>query len=152
MKIIISESQSDSILHNMLDEIFDGHIMKFEKDSRNFYVGDKLLMILSPTTATLDKTILKKLTENLFFESMKDLRDGVRDWINDNFGVRKTAEKFMGVNFFNLIGADEPPKERKKPVREKLPPKEKKSPEQIKKERQGYSKFLKYQKEFDKNK
>jgi len=152
MKIIISESQSDSILHNMLDEIFDGYIMKFEKDSRNFYVGDKLLMILSPTTATLDKTILKKLTENLFFESMKDLRDGVRDWINDNFGVRKTAEKFMGVNFSNLIGTDEPPKERKKPVREKLPPKEKKSPEQIKKERQGYSKFLKYQKEFDKNK
>jgi len=152
MKIIISEQQGDSILHNMLDEFFLGHVMKFEKDKRNFYVDGTLLMSLSPTTVTIDKSLLKKIEDQLFFDSINDLKEGVRSWINKNFGMRKTAERFMGVKFSNLKGETEVPKERKIPVREKLPPKEKKSEEQIQREREGYSNFLKHRKEFEKSK
>ena len=151
MKIIIVEQQVESLLHEMLNNLFKGYKMRFEDDVRNFYVGDKLLMTVKPTMAIIDKSILKRIEEVFFFQTVKDMKDEIRSWINNNFGIRKTAEKLLGVQFQNLNGEIDLPKEKKKPVRDKSLPKEKKSEEQIKREREGYSKFLKHRKEFEKN-
>jgi len=150
MKIIINEQQSGSLLQEMLDDIFNGYEMKFEGEGRNVYVDGQLLMTINPTSAIIDKSILNKINDIFFFQTSKDMKDEIRNWININFGIKKTAEKLLGIKFQNFTGEEEPPqKEKKKPQREKKPPKEKKSEEQIRREREGYSNFLKYKKEFE---
>jgi len=150
MKIIVTESQSHPLLYNILEDIFKGYKQKYEGNVRNIYVDGNLLMVIGTTSATLDKSILNQISSVLFFENIQDIKDPIKEWIRNNFGVSNRGEINYGIKFQNLLGVPEPPKERKKPVRDKLLPEPKKSEEQIKREREGYSNFLKYKKDWEK--
>jgi hypothetical protein len=149
MRVLMSEQESSTLLHEILDGIFDGYEIKYEGDGRNIYVDGNLFMILNPTSSVIDKTILEKIQNILYYDNMSDFKDEVRRWIIDNFGIKKSSEPRYGIQFKNLLGAPEPPKVKKIIERERKPAMPKKTREQLRKEREGYSNYLKAQKEFE---
>jgi len=149
MKIIITEQQHSTLLSSLLDDMFKNYKLKYEGDLRNVYVDGNLLMQIGSTTANIDKTILNKTKEVLFYDSMKDFKDEVRNWVVSNFGVKKGMETLYGIQFKNLIGLPEPPKERKRVVKDKKTETPKKSEEQKKREREGYKDWVKYMKDME---
>jgi len=100
MKYIITENQSNFLLHDNLDEMFKGHTIKFvETGEMLIYVGDKLMMVKEPGRAVLSKDILDKAQNTLFYDSMKDFKDSVRAWVVNNFYIKPGNETLFGINF-----------------------------------------------------
>ena len=65
MKIIISEQQSNFLLHDLLDELFKGYREEYVATGEKLiYVGDKLMMIWQPTKAILSKDIMERYKGN----------------------------------------------------------------------------------------
>ena len=141
MKIIITEGQQKSLLHTILDDMFEGAVMKYEGDARNYYVDGNLMMQVFPNNAYVDKSILEKTKDSLFYDTMNDFKDEVKKWVISTVGVKNPS--WFKISLKNLLGTPEPPKEKKKPVREKNPPKEKKTKEQRKKERDAWIEITK---------
>ena len=103
MKFIISEQQSNFILHDILDDMFKGHKEVFVGTGEKLvYVGDKLMMVWFPTKAILSKDILDEVQNVLFYDSMKDFKDSVRDWLLKNFPVKMGQGPIYGITFKNF--------------------------------------------------
>ena len=103
MKIILSEQQSNFILHDILDEMFKGHkVVYVETGEKLIYVGDKLMMVWFPTKAILSKDILNEVQNVLFYETMKDFKDSVREWLIKNFPVKTGQGPIFGITFKNF--------------------------------------------------
>lgn len=118
MRYIITESQSNFLLHDILTEMFEGYTKKFvETGEMLIYVGDKLMMVKEPTRAVLSKDILEKVQGILFYDTMNDFKDSVRDWVLENFPVRKGSETLYGINFKNFDDGVKIVKHRKNKVK-----------------------------------
>jgi hypothetical protein len=115
MKIIITEQQANELLTSMLEEMFDGYEIKYEKDHRNIYVDGKLMAQLGPTSGIVSLDAFNNLKDNLFFTSDKELREDVTKWIFDKFGGKSGVAKY-GIKFKKLHG-----EERDLPVKIKKP-------------------------------
>lgn len=103
MKIIISEEQSNFLLHNLLDDMFKGYKEIYAtSEEKLIYVGDKLMMIKMPTKAILSHEILEKVQNVLFYDTMKDFKDSVKSWVLNNFPVRTSAAPVYGISFKNF--------------------------------------------------
>jgi hypothetical protein len=155
MKYVITEQQQGGILHSVLDDMFSDFEIKFEGDNRMVYSNDELLGIFEPTRCILTKKILDYVNNNLFYDSIGDIKSEIKKWVLKNFGVKKSAEQMYGINFKDFSGKPEVKKEKPKySRREPTQPKIKKTPEQRKRERQGYydtmSQIEKDRKEIDK--
>ncbi len=155
MKYVITEQQQGGILHSVLDDMFSDFEIKFEGDNRMVYSDDELLGIFEPTRCILTKKILDYVNNNLFYDSIGDIKSEIKKWVLKNFGVKKSAEQMYGINFKDFSGKPEVKKEKPKySRREPAQPKIKKTPEQRKRERQGYydtmSQIEKDRKEIDK--
>lgn len=155
MKYVITEQQQGGILHSVLDDMFSDFEIKFEGDNRMVYSDDELLGIFEPTRCILTKKILDYVNNNLFYDSIGDIKSEIKKWVLKNFGVKKSAEQMYGINFKDFSGKPEVKKEKPKySRREPTQPKIKKTPEQRKRERQGYydtmSQIEKDRKEIDK--
>ena len=102
-KYIITENQSNFLLHDILDEMFEGYTIKFvETGEMLIYVGDKLMMVKEPGRAVFSKDILDKVQNILFYDTMKDFKDSVREWLLKNFHVKSGNETLFGINFKNF--------------------------------------------------
>jgi hypothetical protein len=114
MKIIITEQQSNELLSSMLEDMFNGYEIKFEGDLRNIYVTGKLMAQLGPSSGVVALDAFNELKDNLFFNSDKDLREEVANWIRNKFKSKNNIGKY-GVSFNKLHGQerDLPKKERK---------------------------------------
>jgi len=114
MKIIITEQQANELLTSMLEEMFDGYEIKYEGDYRNIYVNGKLMAQLGPSSGIVSLDAFNELKDNLFFNSDKDLREEVANWIRNKFKSKNNIGKY-GVSFKKLHGQerDLPKKERK---------------------------------------
>jgi hypothetical protein len=114
MKIIITEQQSNELLSSMLEDMFNGYEIKFEGDLRNIYVNGKLMAQLGPSSSVVSLDAFNELKDNLFFNSDKDLREEVANWIRTKFKSKNNIGKY-GVSFKKLHGQerDLPKKERK---------------------------------------
>jgi hypothetical protein len=100
MKYIITENQSNFLLHDILDEMFKGYKTKYvETGEMLVYVGDKLMMIKEPTKAVLSKDIVNEVQNVLFYDTMKDFKDSVRIWLLKNFPVKIGNEGLYGITF-----------------------------------------------------
>jgi len=155
MKYVITEQQQGGILHSVLDDMFSDFEIKFEGDNRMVYSDGELLGIFEPTRCILTKKILDYVNNNLFYDSIGDIKSEIKKWVLKNFGVKKSAEQMYGINFKDFSGKPEVKKEKPKySRREPAQPKIKKTPEQRKRERQGYydtmSQIEKDRKEIDK--
>jgi len=155
MKYVITEQQQGGILHSVLDDMFSDFEIKFEGDNRMVYSNDELLGIFEPTRCILTKKILDYVNNNLFYDSIGDIKSEIKKWVLKNFGVKKSAEQMYGINFKDFSGKPEVKKEKPKySRREPTQPKIKKTLEQRKRERQGYydtmSQIEKDRKEIDK--
>lgn len=102
MRIIITEEQNEKLLSSLLDDLFRGRKVKYEDENRVVYVGNKLMMILDPTRAIIDNDVVDKVKEVLYYNSMKDFKEGVREWIVSRFKVIPSYEKIYGIQFKNL--------------------------------------------------
>ena len=103
MKIIISEQQSNFLLHDLLDEMFEGHRVEYVATGEKLiYVDDKLMMVWHPTKAILSKDILEKVQGELFYDSMKDFKNAIKSWLLKNFPVKQGIEMIYGVSFKNF--------------------------------------------------
>ena len=98
MKIIITEQQLGSVLESMLDDAFKGYEIVFKDNGRNIYVNGKLLAILEPTKGSISADIYHDLKNNIFYDSDKDLKLAISNWVNNTFGVKKGAFKY-GITF-----------------------------------------------------
>lgn len=115
MKIIITEQQANEILTSMLEEMFDGYETKYEGDLRNVYVNGKLMAQLGPSTGIVSLDAFNELKDNLFFNTDKDLREEVANWIRNKFKSKNNIGKY-GVSFKKLHGQERDlPKKPKKP-------------------------------------
>ncbi len=114
MKIIITEQQANELLTSMLEEMFDGYEIKYEGDYRNIYVNGKLMAQLGPSSGIVSLDAFNELKDNLFFNSDKDLKDEVSNWIRNKFKSKNNIGKY-GVTFKKLHGQEKdlPKKERK---------------------------------------
>lgn len=103
MKIIISEQQSNFLLHDLLDELFQGYREEYVATGEKLiYVGDKLMMIWYPTKAIFSKNILEQVQGVLFYDSIKELRSAMKTWLLKNFPVKKGIEMIYGISFKNF--------------------------------------------------
>jgi hypothetical protein len=115
MKIIITEQQANEILTSMLEEMFDGYETKYEGDLRNIYVNGKLMAQLGPSTGIVSLDAFNELKDNLFFNTDKDLREEVANWIRNKFKSKNNIGKY-GISFKKLHGEERDlPKKPKKP-------------------------------------
>ncbi len=114
MKIIITEQQANELITSMLEEMFDGYEIKYEGDYRNIYVNGKLMAQLGPSSGIVSLDAFNELKDNLFFNSDKDLKDEVSNWIRNKFKSKNNIGKY-GVTFKKLHGQEKdlPKKERK---------------------------------------
>jgi hypothetical protein len=114
MKIIITEQQANEILTSMLEEMFDGYETKFEGDLRNIYVNGKLMAQLGSSSGIVSLDAFNELKDNLFFNSDKDLKEEVGNWVRNKFKSKNNIGKY-GISFKKLHGQerDLPKKERK---------------------------------------
>jgi len=114
MKIIITEQQANEILTSMLEEMFDGYETKFEGDLRNIYVSGKLMAQLGPSSGIVSLDAFNELKDNLFFNSDKDLKEEVGNWVRNKFKSKNNIGKY-GISFKKLHGQEKdlPKKERK---------------------------------------
>ena len=103
MRIILTEQQIGSVLDSMLDDAFKGYEVVFKDNGRNIYVNGKLLAILEPTKGSISADIYHDLKNNLFYDSDKDLKSAISDWVNKTFGVKKVGFKY-GISFKKLQG------------------------------------------------
>jgi hypothetical protein len=103
MKIIITEQQLGSVLDSMLDDAFKGYEVVFKDNGRNIYVNGKLLAILEPTKGSISADIYHDLKNNLFYDSDKDLKLAISNWVDKTFGVKKGGFKY-GITFKKLQG------------------------------------------------
>lgn len=103
MKFIISEQQSNFLLHDLLDEMFEDHYLVWSKGGeRLIFVKDKLMMVLNPTKAILSKDILEKVQGVLFYDSMNDFKKSVREWFLNHFPVSINNANMYGFTFKDL--------------------------------------------------
>jgi len=115
MKIIITEQQANEILTSMLEEMFDGYETKFEGDLRNIYVNGKLMAQLGPSSGIVSLDAFNELKDNLFFNSDKDLKEEVGNWVRNKFKSKNNIGKY-GISFKKLHGEERDlPKKPKKP-------------------------------------
>ena len=115
MKIIITEQQLGSVLDSMLDEAFKGHEVVFKDNGRHIYVNGKLLAILEPTKGSISTDIYYDLKNNIFYDSDKDLKLAISNWVDKTFGVKKGTFKY-GITFKKLQGDEKDlPKKPRKP-------------------------------------
>jgi hypothetical protein len=105
MKIIITEQQLGSVLDSMLDDTFKGYEVVYKDNGRNIYVNGKLLAILEPTKGSISADIYHDLKNNLFYDSDKDLKLAISNWVDKTFGVKKGAFKY-GITFKKLQGGE----------------------------------------------
>lgn len=100
MKYILTEEQSNFLLHDMLDQMFKGHTEVYATpEEKLIYVGDKLLMIRMPTKAILSKDILNQVQNVLFYDTMKDFKDSVKSWVLSNFPAKSGIAGNYGISF-----------------------------------------------------
>ena len=115
MKIIITEQQSNELLSSMLEDMFNGYEIKFEGDLRNIYVNGKLMAQLGPSSGVVSLDAFNELKDNLFFNSDKDLREDVANWVRNKFKSKNNIGKY-GVSFKKLHGQERDlPKKPRKP-------------------------------------
>ena len=114
MKIIITEQQLGSVLDSMLDDTFEGYEVVFKDNGRNIYVNGKLLAILEPTKGTISADIYHDLKNNIFYDSDKDLKLAISDWVDKTFGVKKGGFKY-GISFKKLHGDEKDVPKKQKP-------------------------------------
>jgi hypothetical protein len=115
MKIIITEQQANELMFSMLEDMFDGYEIKHERDHRNIYVNGKLMAQLGPTSGILSLDAFNKLKDNLFYNSDKDLKTDVTNWIRDKFKT-KNRVGIYGLSFKKLHGEERDlPKKIRKP-------------------------------------
>ena len=115
MKIIITEQQANELLTSMLEEMFDGYETKYEGDLRNIYVNGKLMAQLGPSSGVVSLDAFNELKDNLFFNSDKDLREDVANWVRNKFKSKNNIGKY-GVSFKKLHGQERDlPKKPRKP-------------------------------------
>ncbi|MCX7353064.1 MAG: hypothetical protein NTW22_07380 [Proteobacteria bacterium] len=93
MKIIITEQQSNELLSSMLEDMFNDYEIKFEGDLRNIYVNGKLMAQLGPSSGVVSLDAFNELKDNLFFNSDKDLREEVANWIRNKFKSKNNIGK-----------------------------------------------------------
>ena len=115
MKIVITEQQANELLTSMLEEMFDGYEIKYEGDLRNIYVNGKLMAQLGPSSGIISLDAFNELKDNLFFNSDKDLREDVANWVRNKFKSKNNIGKY-GISFKKLHGQERDlPKKPKKP-------------------------------------
>jgi hypothetical protein len=115
MKYIITEQQSTELVTSYLDDMFQGHKIRFEGDLRNIYVGEKLMAQLGPTNGVVSLDAFNELKDNLFFSSDKDLREEVANWVRNEFKSKNNIGKY-GISFKKLHGQERDlPKKIRKP-------------------------------------
>ena len=115
MKIVITEQQANELLTSMLEEMFDGYEIKYEGDFRNIYVNGKLMAQLGPSSGVVSLDAFNELKDNLFFNSDKDLREDVANWVRNKFKSKNNIGKY-GVSFKKLHGQERDlPKKPRKP-------------------------------------
>ena len=115
MKIIITEQQANELLSSMLEDMFNGYEIKFEGDLRNIYVNGKLMAQLGPSSGVISLDAFNELKDNLFFNSDKDLREDVANWVRNKFKSKNNIGKY-GISFKKLHGQEKDlPKKPKKP-------------------------------------
>jgi hypothetical protein len=115
MKIIITEQQANELLTSMLEDMFDGYETKFEGDLRNIYVNGKLMAQLGPSSGIVSLDAFNELKDNLFFNSDKDLKEEVGNWVRNKFKSKNNIGKY-GISFKKLHGQERDlPKKPKKP-------------------------------------
>jgi hypothetical protein len=115
MKIIITEQQANELLTSMLEDMFNGYEIKYEGDLRNIYVNGKLMAQLGPSSGVVSLDAFNELKDNLFFNSDKDLREEVANWIRNKFKSKNNIGKY-GVSFKKLHGQERDlPKKPRKP-------------------------------------
>ena len=103
MKIIITEQQSNFLLHDLLDELFEGYREEYVATGEKLiYVGDKLMMVWQPTKAILSKDIMEKVQGELFYDSMKEFKSAIKSWLLKHFPVKQGVEMMYGVSFKNF--------------------------------------------------
>ena len=115
MKIIITEQQANELLTSMLEDMFNGYEIKYEGDLRNIYVNGKLMAQLGPSSGVVSLDAFNELKDNLFFNSDKDLREDVANWVRNKFKSKNNIGKY-GVSFKKLHGQERDlPKKPRKP-------------------------------------
>ena len=115
MKLIITEQQANELLTSMLEEMFNGYEIKYEGDLRNIYVNGRLMAQLGPSSGVISLDTFNELKDNLFFNSDKDLREEVANWIRNKFKSKNNIGKY-GVSFKKLHGQERDlPKKPRKP-------------------------------------
>ena len=114
MKIVLTEQQLGSVLDSMLDDTFKGYEVVFKDNGRNIYVNGKLLAILEPTKGSISADIYHDLKNNLFYDSDKDLKSAISDWVDKTFGVKKGGFKY-GISFKKLHGDEKDIPKKQKP-------------------------------------
>jgi hypothetical protein len=115
MKIIITEQQANELLTSMLEDMFNGYEIKYEGDLRNIYVNGKLMAQLGPSSGVISLDAFNELKDNLFFNSDKDLREDVANWVRNEFKSKNNIGKY-GISFKKLHGQERDlPKKPKKP-------------------------------------
>lgn len=114
MKIIITEQQLGSVLDSMLDDTFEGYEVVFKENGRNIYVNGKLMAILDANKGSLSTDIYHNLKNNLFYDSDKDLKLAISDWVDKTFGVKKGGFKY-GISFKKLHGDEKDIPKKQKP-------------------------------------
>ena len=115
MKIIITEQQANEILSSMLEDMFKDYDTKYEGDLRNIYVNGKLMAQLGPSSGVISLDAFNELKDNLFFNSDKDLREDVANWVRNEFKSKNNIGKY-GISFKKLHGQERDlPKKPKKP-------------------------------------
>lgn len=103
MRIILTEQQLGSVLDSMLDDAFKGYEVVFKDNGRNIYVNGKLMATLEANKGSLSADIYHDLKDNLFYDSDKDLKLAISDWVDKTFGVKKGGFKY-GISFKKLHG------------------------------------------------
>ena len=115
MKYIITEQQSTELVTSYLDDMFQGHKIRFEVELRNIDVGEKLMAQLGPTNGVVSLDAFNELKDNLFFSSDKDLREEVANWVRNEFKSKNNIGKY-GISFKKLHGQERDlPKKIRKP-------------------------------------
>ena len=115
MKIVITEQQANELLSSMLEDMFKDYDTKYEGDLRNIYVNGKLMAQLGPSSGVVSLDAFNELKDNLFFNSDKDLREDVANWVRNKFKSKNNIGKY-GVSFKKLHGQERDlPKKPRKP-------------------------------------
>lgn len=115
MRIVLTEQQLGSVTDTMLDDVFKGNEVVFKENGRNIYVNGKLMAILEPTKGVLSADIYHDLKNNLFFDSDKDLKLAISNWVDKNFGVKNTGGFKYGISFKKLHGDEKDIPKKQKP-------------------------------------